>query len=414
MQKWLFETEHKQLKMLHTFPSIDYVMSLTPVGMRDGRDNVLKLMEILWNPQDALQVFHITGSNGKWSVCQMISQVLWKSFWKKVGLFTSPHFIHINERFQINGKMISDTDLEKYYQKVLHLAEKYEIPLSFFEIQVVVMVLYFVDKKVEYAVVEVGLGGTYDGTNIFHHPLACFITSITLEHTHVLGKTRESILRNKLWIIKNKTHLYTPIKHKLVQETCGKVWAYYHKVEMPQKKITNLPGKHQQKNANMVLAALKNIWFEWDAIQAGLKNISNPGRFEWLSPTIIVDTANNKENIQILSKMIQKIAKWKKIQTFFGTTQTNTAYAALLAEIIPTENRILVDGFCDRTLPTSNYSHLVENSGTIDLSTNKWREKLYQIHKQNWWNTINLIYGSFYLVGYIMSMSMHKPFTLES
>lgn len=94
--------------------------------------------------------------------------------------------------------MISDTDLEKYYQKVLHLAEKYEIPLSFFEIQVVVTVLYFVEKKVEYAVVEVGLGGTYDGTNIFHHPLACFITSITLEHTHVLGKTRESILRNKL------------------------------------------------------------------------------------------------------------------------------------------------------------------------------------------------------------------------
>ncbi|MBP7823039.1 hypothetical protein KA050_01670 [Candidatus Gracilibacteria bacterium] len=393
--------------------TIDYVMSLTPVGMRDGRDNVVKLMKIMGNPQDTLQVFHITGSNGKGSVCQMISQVLWKSFGKKVGLFTSPHFIHINERFQINGKMISDTDLEKYYQKVLHLAEKYKIPLSFFEIQVVVMVLYFVDKKVEYAVVEVGLGGTYDGTNIFHHPLACFITSITLEHTHVLGKTRESILRNKLGIIKNQTHLYTPIKHKLVQETCKKVGTYLHMVEMPQKKLTNLPGKHQQRNASMVLAALKNIGFNGNTIQAGLKNISNPGRFEWLSPTIIVDTANNKENIKILSQMIQEIAKGKKIQTFFGTTQTDSNYAAELAKIIPAEKRILVDGFCDRALSVSSYSHLVKNNGIIDISTGSGKDSFYELNTQNGRNTINLIYGSFYLVGYIMSMSMHKSFTSE-
>lgn len=195
-------------------------MSLTPGGMRDGRDNVLKLMEILGNPQNSLEVFHITGSNGKGSVCQMISQVLWKKLGKKVGLFTSPHFIAINERFQINGKPITDKVLEIYYTKVLELTEKHSIPLSFFEIQVVVMVLYFVDEKVDYAVVEVGLGGTYDGTNIFSHPLACFITSITLEHAHVLGKSRRSVLKNKLGILKKRTHLYTPLKEKLIETTC--------------------------------------------------------------------------------------------------------------------------------------------------------------------------------------------------
>jgi dihydrofolate synthase/folylpolyglutamate synthase len=97
---------------------------------------------------------------------------------------------------------ISDKTLEKYYTQVLDLSEKNTIPLSFFEIQVSVMVLYFVDEKVDYAVVEVGLGGTYDGTNIFESPLACFITSISLEHTHVLGKTRNTILKNKLGIVK--------------------------------------------------------------------------------------------------------------------------------------------------------------------------------------------------------------------
>ncbi|MCB9807420.1 hypothetical protein H6768_06150 [Candidatus Peribacteria bacterium] len=98
--------------------------------------------------------------------------------------------------------MIPNHILEKYYTHVLDLTRIYSIPLSFFEIQVVVMILYFRDEKVDYAVVEVGLGGTYDGTNIFNKPLACFITSITLEHTHVLGKSRATILRNKLGIIK--------------------------------------------------------------------------------------------------------------------------------------------------------------------------------------------------------------------
>ena len=86
----------------------------------------------------------------------MLSQVLWKSFGKKVGLFTSPHFIAINERFQINGIPIADTKLDSYYEHVISLTEKHNIPLSFFEIQVVVMILYFRDEKVEYAVVEVG------------------------------------------------------------------------------------------------------------------------------------------------------------------------------------------------------------------------------------------------------------------
>lgn len=171
----------------------------------------------------------------------MLSQVLWKSLGKKVGLFTSPHFIAINERFQINGAPITDDKLEKYYERVIQLGGKHNIPLSFFEIQVVVMILYFCDEKVDYAVVEVGLGGTYDGTNIFKKPLACFITSITLEHTHVLGKTRASILRNKLGIIKSGTHLYTPLKNKLIEKTCEEKNVSLHILTKHQKKKTNVP-----------------------------------------------------------------------------------------------------------------------------------------------------------------------------
>ena len=217
------------------------------------------------------------------------------------------------------------------------------------------MVLYFVAERVDYAVVEVGLDGTYDGTNIFAKPLVCFITSITLEHTHVLGKTRTSILKNKLGIIKNGTHLYTPLKNKLIENTCRKQQVYLHTLTKNQRKTTNLPGNHQQKNAGLVFEALKNLGFDTKKIVSGLQNIYNPGRFEWIAPHILVDTANNRENIGILRNMIGKI-KSKKILTLYGTTQIDAEYVSELAQMIPAEKRILVDDFCDRSLPCEAYS----------------------------------------------------------
>ena len=439
-------------------PAIDYVMSLTPGGMHEGRDNILRLCRILGNPQDTLQVFHVTGSNGKWSVCQMIAQVLWKGFGKKVGLFTSPHFVKTNERFQINGVMVGDNDLNRYYEKVLKLAETHAIPLSFFEIQVVVMVLYFVEKKVDYAVVEVGLGGTFDGTNIFAHPLACFITSITLEHTHVLGKTRRSILRNKLGIVKPETRLYTWIDNLQVRETCQEMCAikaplsrgdackaggffwklnppvFDHpliesercsplRVEWPWQgvtgnTVTNLPWTHQQKNALLVLQALLDLGFDETTIRAWLMDIENPGRFQWLSPayggtspTLLVDTANNRENVKILAKMIT--AQEKKIwSAIFWTTQTDPLYAAELANMISAERRILVDDFCDRALPCSDYAHLVKHDKLWHLHTDDWMNDLNGLNKLNWQNEVNIVYGSFYLVGEIMKIVGHQPFSL--
>lgn len=383
-------------------------MSLTPSGMQEGRDNVLKLLWTLWNPQDTLRVFHVTGSNGKWSVCQMLSQVLWKSFWKKVGLFTSPHFISINERFQINGDPITDDKLEKYYEQVLQLGEKLDIPLSFFEIQVVVMVLYFVAERLDYAVVEVGLGGTYDGTNIFAKPLACFITSITLEHTHVLGKTRKSILKNKLGIIKNGTPLYTPLKNQLIENTCREQHVYLYALQKNQRKKTNLPGNHQEKNAGLVFEALKNLGFDTKEIESGLQNIYNPGRFEWIAPHILVDTANNRENIRILKNMIQKI-KSKKIITLYGTTQMDAKYASELAQMIPAEKRILVDYFCDRSLPCEAYSRWVIHHDTIHLFEEE--KKVKKILENT--NYTVIIYGSFYLVWEIIKLSRYKPFAMK-
>lgn len=410
MQKWLsvMAAVPSSIFMPYQFPSIDFVMSLTPTGMQEGRDNVLKLMKILWNPQDTLGVFHVTGSNGKWSVCQMLSQVLWKSFGKKVGLFTSPHFITINERFQINGLPITDTKLDSYYEHVISLTQKHNIPLSFFEIQVVVMILYFRDEKVDYVVVEVGLGGTYDGTNIFRKPLACFITSIALEHTHVLGKTRTSILKNKLWILKEWTLLYTPLSNALIERTCREKNVELHTLHNEQKQKTNLIWNHQEKNAGIVFEALKNQGFNEERILSWLQKTYNPGRFEWITPHIFVDTANNRENIGILKKMIRKM-DLKNTTILYGTTQTDIQQVREFAQMIPGERRILVDEFCERSLLCEKYSDRVRHNGTIHFSSeiNKIREILTDK------GSTVIVYGSFYLVWEIMKLSRYKPFAMK-
>lgn len=394
---------------------IDLVMSLTPWGMKTGRDAVIKLLTLIGSPQNALKVFHVTGSNGKWSVCQMISQILSQQFHKKVGLFTSPHLIDITERFQINWVPISTSKLNTYYKKVINLANKYTVELSFFEIQVVAMVLYFTDEKVDYAVIEVGLGGLYDGTNIFKHPVACFITSITLEHTHVLGKTRHSILKNKLGIVKKWTTLYTHLKNKQITEYCHK-----HCVQLiqpknsPNHKLTNLPGKHQQKNALLVLQSLEDLWFEQDKIRAWLHDIHNPGRFEWITNNILVDTANNKENIKLLLDTIQKNSELQtpnsELTLIFGTTQVDLLYVSQLANMFPYQRKIAVDGFCERALPCSSYNWNVHFDSIWHLDTEDGQESMKKIFQQEKKSQKYIICGSIYLVGYAMRLSRYSPF----
>jgi len=377
--------------------------------MKDGKDAVIKLLSYLGSPQNTLKTFHVTGSNGKWSVCQMLSQVLWKQFHKKVGLFTSPHLIDITERFQINGIPIGHKRLNSYYKKVLGLSKKYSVELSFFEIQVVVMVLYFTAEKVEYAVVEVGLGWLYDGTNIFSRPLACFITSITLEHTYLLGKTRSSVLGNKLGIVKEWSRLYTHIKNKSVKTFCDNNNASL--VLIPKhfsKNLTNLPGNHQQKNAILVIQALQDLWFSIEEIHIWLQKMYNPGRFEWISPNILVDTANNKENIRFLKTLLGR--NGPKTVVIFGTTQINPEYAAQLATMIPVKRRILVDGFCDRALPCSEYAHLVPHEAVWHLDSEEGKIPLQAITKKTKQSQKYMLYGSLYLIGYTMWLSRYNVF----
>ena len=165
-------------------------------------DRIKAVLALLGNPQNKLKIIHIAGTNGKGSVCAMLNQILISAGFK-VGLYTSPHLIKYNERIKINNNNISDDDFYELVLKITEIAEKNDIYLTEFEILTAVMYKYFADNNVDYAVIEVGLGGRFDATNIIEIPILSIITSISFDHTERLGDTIEKFRTTSGTIIDN-------------------------------------------------------------------------------------------------------------------------------------------------------------------------------------------------------------------
>ncbi len=194
--------------------ALDYLASLNRFGMRLGLSRILRLAELLGNPQDAYKTIHITGTNGKGSVSALTAAALSASG-LRTGLFTSPHLFKYNERMRVDGADISDEDFTRTIVRTKDAAEKMiaeggESPTQF-EVLTAAAFLYFAEQKVDYAVIEVGLGGLLDSTNIIT-PVATVITNVTLEHADVCGGTLEGVAEHKAGIIKENVPVVTAAK----------------------------------------------------------------------------------------------------------------------------------------------------------------------------------------------------------
>jgi dihydrofolate synthase/folylpolyglutamate synthase len=191
-----------------TNPSINHYLqilfNLHNRGIKLGLENTQEFLDLLGNPQKKIKCIHVAGSNGKGSTSSFIASILTEAGYK-TGLYTSPHFIRYNERIRINGQIIPD----KYVIAFMEEYEKliYDTNLTFFEVTTVLAFKYFADKEVDYAIIETGLGGRLDATNVIN-PLASVITSISLEHTNILGNTIEEIAKEKGGIIKPGVPLF--------------------------------------------------------------------------------------------------------------------------------------------------------------------------------------------------------------
>lgn len=309
-------------KMLKTYS--DAVNLLTSVGkfhISLGLDRMYAILELLGNPQDKLKCIHVAGTNGKGSVCAILATVLAVAG-KTVGLYTSPHLFKYTERIKISNKTsllalhhgdgilsdISDEDFVRYVFEISELADNNGIDLTEFEILTAVMFKYFADNNVDVVVLETGLGGRYDATNVIKKNLCSIITHVDFDHTERLGNTIDKIAYEKAGIIKPNCPCIVFEGREVYRDICDKldsmlaVIAPFRNVE-----DLSLKGVHQQENLSLALAAIEMLFPEipQSVICEGLKRVKHPARFQYIADkNLIIDGGHNPNGISALKQSL--------------------------------------------------------------------------------------------------------------
>jgi len=291
------------------------------VAYKKDLTNTIKLCEALGNPQNNFKSIHIAGTNGKGSTSHMLAAIYQKNGYN-VGLYTSPHLVDFRERIKLNGEMCSKEFVVSFTKRIAPFIE--EIQPSFFEITVAMAFAYFAEQKVDIAIIETGLGGRLDSTNIIR-PLASIITSIGYDHMDMLGDTLELIAAEKSGIIKPNTPV---VLSKLPEEASSVMYAKATEMEatiyLPdfEKTIaTDLLGKHQQENASVALKCIEinqkhfptSLELDEYALQHVCEITKFEGRWQTLNaePLVICDVGHNEEGVAAIVKELAKIDKEK-------------------------------------------------------------------------------------------------------
>ena len=314
--------------------TLDYLFSRLPMYQRDGVvaykadiGNIVAASKTLKDPHTKFKSIHIAGTNGKGSVSHMLASIFQEAGYK-VGLYTSPHLKDFRERIKINGQMIAKSEVIQFVSKNKTAFEK--IDLSFFEFTVALAFHYFAYQKVDIAIIETGLGGRLDSTNIINPELS-IITNIGLDHTNLLGDTIQKIAKEKAGIIKSNTPIIIgrnqeeikPIFQNIANEKKAPLkYATAHNF------TADLKGHYQQENINTVVTAISEIQKKgWkitdknikDGLLNTIKNTGLLGRWQILgqNPLIICDTGHNEDGIKVVFNQIKQTPH-KNLHVVFG------------------------------------------------------------------------------------------------
>ena len=304
---------------------LDELYSYSLFGIKLGLDNIQKICDELGNPEKKYKIIHITGTNGKGSTSTIIETVLLEAGYS-VGKYTSPHILKFNERIRANGKDISDEEIALTYEKVKNAIKNIGITPTFFEVTTAMMFLYFAEKKVEYAVLEVGMGGRFDATNVADGDIA-IITNVSLDHTEYLGKTiydiafeKAGIIKEKSFVVvgdnnkeflkavseKKKTFINTEDKYKDVRYNLN-FKNFMTEIYINEKKFNlSLFGDYQVKNFLCAYEALKHLGISDEIIEKAVSKVVWQCRFERFSqnPLTILEGAHNIDGILNLKKIL--------------------------------------------------------------------------------------------------------------
>ena len=318
--------------------TLEELYSLTNMGIKLGLDNIREILKLMGEPQNSYKILHIAGTNGKGSTASILEASILEAGYK-VGKYTSPHIERFNERIVVDKKEISNEKISYYYEKVRALIEDNNLYPTFFEITTAMMFDYFKDCGCEYVVLETGLGGRFDATNICN-PEISIITNISLDHVNILGDNLVDIAREKCGIIKDVPVIIADSKIELLKAVKEKTNDYvdvlkkYKDVKYKFTKDFNtiifiegkefnlsLYGRYQVNNFLGAYEALKKIGISDKSIHTAVSKIYWPGRFEIYSkanPIVILDGAHNVDAASKLKENILSKYKREEIVTIIS------------------------------------------------------------------------------------------------
>ena len=424
-------------KLKNAQDAVDFIHGTLKFGSKLGLHNITELLHRLGDPQDKLTFIHIAGTNGKGSVAAMSARIL-ECAGYKVGMFTSPYIYRFHERIQINGEEISDDALLACTQKVKDaiddmVADGFAHPTEF-EVVTAVGMLHFFHEKCDIVVLEVGMGGRLDATNVIKTPIVCAITSIHYDHMEYLGDTLTEIAGEKCGILKdgvpvvvypdepeealvairkhanekNAPLIFPKEAHLISADIHGSTFSYGDATYS-----LALLGEHQVKNAAVVLALLEEVRksgfaVSEDAVKAGLSTVSWRGRWQVLGehPLFIIDGAHNQNGMTSFLDAVHTLLPDKK-KIFISGMLRDKEYQKCLALLNGEwEKFYAVTVPNPRTLSAEEYAEEAEKYGNHVIPSTP-EDAIFAALSEADKDTAVLAFGSLYLLGDIRAAYEH-------
>ena len=384
--------------------AIRYIRNQKWNTMRLGLDRIRELLALLGHPERELQFIHVAGTNGKGSACAMLASVF-RAAGYRTGLFTSPDLLRFQERMQVDGRQIPDGQLAELTETAAECAERMEDHPSEYELSTAIAFLWFLKERCDIVILETGLGGLLDSTNVIEHPEAVLSMNIGLEHTEYLGRTIPEIALQKAGIIKPGTAAVCydsgPESREVFQRVCRERGAEFVPVdfsdirllkrEYPGQRILwreqeeyslALQGDIQVRNAAAVLTLIEVMRGRgWDlplqAVEEGFLQVRWPARFEVLSanPAIVIDGAHNPQCMEELAASLRSCFPGRRFVFIIGVL-ADKDYHTMLRSLYPiAEKMVCVTPDSPRALPAEELAETARE-GTEAEAAYGWREAL--------------------------------------
>jgi dihydrofolate synthase/folylpolyglutamate synthase len=386
---------------------LSYFDELERLGIILGLERIQRFLELLGNPQDRFRSIHIAGTNGKGSTAAMVESIL-RCAGYKTALYTSPHLVCFNERVQVNGKKISNPELQQLVSQLRSIKEKADLKLTFFEFTTALAFEYFKRKKIDFAVIETGMGGRLDATNVLK-PLVSVITNVSIEHRQYLGNTLQEIAFEKAGIIKQGVPLITseknPVVLRVLRKECKRKKSKLIKASKSCNGKIALQGSFQRTNAAMAIAVIRElrrqgVRISEKAIRNGLTKVHFPGRFTEMqrNPIVLLDCCHNSGAALALAKAFRRGFKGKKALLVIGVSSDKDIRQIALA-LAPLSSLVIVTGAKIRAMQPEKVKKEFERNGKKAIIVKGVKNAVRKAIAVAGKNRLVLVAGSCFVVG---------------